>query len=261
MYIIPNYYYVLKYRDSYVPTDLALIQKCKQIADYKICKRNQPNIKLIDSQTCESSILKRYSDVKCNRLPYLLHRETFISVINRYIIIPLETLRLDISCKDSIRAIELTIPELLSGQYFEVYNNYDTLDLNVEIEQKFNEWINVTYVTKFDRDDISKLKERLIQLPKQIKNEELRQARINLDDTENILSNISNHRRLKTWKETSLEWIQYLGYGALILGALFTLYKLGILDCIKLCIPKRLCLFCVETIVETVVNYSKTVQP
>ena len=63
------------------------------------------------------------------------------------------------------------------------------LDFNVEIEQKCNKWINVSYDTKFDRDDISKLKERLIELPKQINNEELRQARISLDDTENILSN------------------------------------------------------------------------
>ena len=159
---------------------------------------------------------------------------------NGYIIVPLGKLTLDISCKD------------------------DILDFNVEIEQKFNEWINVTYDTQFDKDDISKLKERLIQLPKQINNEELRQARISLDDTENILSKIANHRRLKTWKETGLEWIQYLGYGALILGTLFTLYKLGIFECIKSCIPERLCLFCVKTTVETpthVVTYSTTVQP
>ena len=56
----------------------------------------------------------------------------------------------------------------------------------------------ITYDTKFDGDDTSKLKERLIQLPKQINNEELRQSRISLDDTENILSNVANHRRLKT---------------------------------------------------------------
>ena len=90
---------------TYIPTNLTLLRKCKQIADYKICKRNQPNMKLIDFQTCESSILERYSDVKCNRSPYLLHRETFIPVINGYIIIPLEKLTLDISCKDSIRTI------------------------------------------------------------------------------------------------------------------------------------------------------------
>ena len=73
------------------------------------CPRQQKVINLY--QTCESSILKRYLDVKCNRSPYLLHRETFIPVINGYIIIPLEKLTLDISCKDSIRTIELTNPE------------------------------------------------------------------------------------------------------------------------------------------------------
>ena len=111
--IIPNYDYVFKYRDSYVPTDLTLIQKCKQIPNHKICKRNQPNIKLIDSQTRESSILKRYSDVKCNRSPYLLHGETSIPLIKGYIIMLLGKLTLDISSKDSIGTIELNYPELL----------------------------------------------------------------------------------------------------------------------------------------------------
>ena len=79
-------------------------------------------------------------------------------MINGYITVLLEKLTLDISCKDSIRKIELTNPELLLGQNCKVYNNFDILDFNVEIEQKFNEWINVTYDTKFDRDNISKLK-------------------------------------------------------------------------------------------------------
>ena len=85
-----------------------------------------------------------------------------------------------------------------------------------------------------------------------------------LDATKNILETIATHRRVKTWKETSLEWLQYFGYGALGLITLFTLYKLGLLDVIRTYIPKKLCLFCVITNVETpthVVIYNTGVQP
>ena len=42
--IIPDHDYVIKYRDSYVTTDLDTIEKCKTIVEYKICERNQPNV-------------------------------------------------------------------------------------------------------------------------------------------------------------------------------------------------------------------------
>ena len=101
------------------------------------------------------------------------------------------------------------------------------------------------------------------QLPKQINTDELRRARLSLDDTENILETIATHRRVKTWNETSLEWLQYFGYEDLGLMRLFTLYKLGLLDVIRSCIPKKRCVFCVKTNVETpthVVTYNTGVQ-
>ena len=49
--IIPDYDYVIKYTDSYVPVDRESIEKCKTIAEYKICERIQPSIKLLDSET------------------------------------------------------------------------------------------------------------------------------------------------------------------------------------------------------------------
>ena len=42
--IILDHDYAIKFRDSYVPTDKPTIINCKKISEYKVCKRNQPNI-------------------------------------------------------------------------------------------------------------------------------------------------------------------------------------------------------------------------
>ena len=62
--IIPDYDYVIKYRNSYVPIDRETIEKCKTIAEYKICERMQPSIKLSNSETCEATLFKRYAETK-----------------------------------------------------------------------------------------------------------------------------------------------------------------------------------------------------
>ena len=100
--IILDHDYVIKFRDSYIATVKASILECEQISEYKICKRNQPNIKLLDSETCEATLIKRYSKTKCNSSLYLLHKETFIPISNRCIVIPWIHLELDISCDKSI---------------------------------------------------------------------------------------------------------------------------------------------------------------
>ena len=221
-------------------------------------------MKLLDSKTCEASLCRRYADNNCNRSPYLLHKESFIPINNGYIIIPLDKLTIDISCIDSIKSRDLIKPAEITGSNCKIYNNYDQLDLREKITDKYVEWLNVTYEMHYDQTDLEKLKDRLIQLPKQINTDELRRARLSLDDTENILETIATHRCVKTWKETSLKWLQYFSYGALGLITLFTLYKLGLLDVIRSCIPKKLCLFCVKTNVKTpthAVTYNAGVQP
>ena len=49
--VIPDHDYVIKFRDSYVITDKETINKCTSISEYKICERNQPNLRLTDSET------------------------------------------------------------------------------------------------------------------------------------------------------------------------------------------------------------------
>ena len=101
--IIPNHDYVIKYRDSYVPTDKETVSNCREISEYKICSRNQPSIKLLDSEICEATLFKRHVNNKCKMSPFVLHRETFIPITNGYIVIPLEELDLNLFCENRLQ--------------------------------------------------------------------------------------------------------------------------------------------------------------
>ena len=125
--IIPDHDYVIKYRDSYVLTDKETVSNCKEISEYKICFRNQPSIKLLDTETCKATLFKRYVDNKCEKSPFLLHRETFIPITNGYIVIPLKELDLDSACKNNIKQKRIFEPSLLLGNKYKIYNNYDTI--------------------------------------------------------------------------------------------------------------------------------------
>ena len=67
--IISDHDYVIKYRHPYLPKDKKTVSNCKEISEYKIFSRNQPNIKLLESETCEATLLKRYVNNKCKNLP------------------------------------------------------------------------------------------------------------------------------------------------------------------------------------------------
>ena len=170
------------------------IDKCKTISEYLICKRNQPNIKLSESKNCEASLLKRYTTPSCNFSPYLLHKETFIPTRDGYIIIPTVVINLDIVCEGQVKNIIIKTSTLISGENCQLYNDYDKLDLPRHLENKQIYTINVTYDINYESQDLEKLKGQLIQLPKQINLDELKRARLSLDDTQNILDRISTHR-------------------------------------------------------------------
>lgn len=261
--IIPDHEYLISYQDSFSPTDANLLRECKQIDDYKICERKQPLYKIKDTNTCDSSLLKRYADIKCNKSPYLLHKETYIFVENGYIIIPTGELEIDALCPNELKTIKINRATLITGAGCKLHSA--NIELKLPEFHSFNKIItvNVTYELNFERKELELLKNRLIQLPQQVDNDELLRARLSLDDTENMLSKISSHRRMHTWTERSLEWLKYLGYFAITLITCYLFYKCGILDLIKTCIPSKICLFCVKTKVNTtaiphVVTYRST---
>ena len=79
-----------------------------------------------------------------------------------------------------------------------------------------------------------------------------------------MLKSIATDRRLRIWRETTMDWLSYLGYTAVGLGLAYVLYRLGILEFIEKCMSKKLCIFCVKTKVTTpknVVTYNSSLQP
>lgn len=151
-----------------------------------------------------------------------------------YIIIPKTTVNLDIAFETGIRPIQVKVNTLISGENCQLHNNNDKLDLLINL--KTSQKIIVS----------DQLKNGLIQLLSQLNIEELRNARLSLDDAQNMLERISSHWRLKTWKETSLEWMQCLGNITIELERVYSLVKCRILEYNIKCIQKNICLFYVK---------------
>ena len=78
-----------------------------------------------------------------------------------------------------------------------------------------------------------------------------------------MLRTIAQHRRTETWTETALGYLNYLGNTALAIGTLYIAHRIGLLDLVKNCISKKICLFCVKIKVETqthVITYNASMQ-
>ena len=122
--IILDHDYIIKYRDSYVLIDKETIKDCKTVAECKICERIQPSIKLLDSETCEATLFKRYTETKCKTSLFSLHKETFIPIFNGYIVMPVKPTKLDIDCESFLKHEIISKPSLLQENNCKVYNEF-----------------------------------------------------------------------------------------------------------------------------------------
>ena len=91
------------------------------------------------------SLFKRYVNNKCEKSPFLLQTETFISITNGYIVISSKELYLDSACENNIKQERISEPSLLLGNNCKLYNNYDLLYLRNTIRYNTFEYFNVTY--------------------------------------------------------------------------------------------------------------------
>ena len=88
---------------------------------------------------------------------------------------------------------------------------------------------NVTNEPIYEKEEVAQLESILIRLPRQISLDELKKVRLSVDDTENILNRIPTHKRLKGWKVTATEWLQYFGYIGLGLSTIqYSLFILAL---------------------------------
>ena len=165
--------------------------------------------------------------------------------------------KLDINCEKFLKHVIISKPSLLQGNNCKVYNEFDTLYFKDTQQSLTTEQFNVTYDVKNSSQDLDKLRNQSIRLSNLIDNKEL-QVSLILDDIENMLRTIAQHRRTETWTETAL------GYSALAIGTLYLAHRIGLLDLVKNCIPKKICLFCVKNKVESpthVITYNASMQP
>ena len=139
-----------------------------------------------------------------------------------------------------------TILMKILGSNCKLYNNYDLLYLGNTIKYNTCEYFNVTYDIQYSVSDLASLENRLIQLPKIVDDVELQQARLSLDNTENMLNSIVQHRRIKTTTETIMEYLSYLGYASLRLVRLYISYRFGLFEMLENCIPKKCAYFALK---------------
>ena len=85
--------------------------------------RNQPTYRIIDTNNCDGSLLKRYVEAKCNHSPFLLHTESYIPVSNDYIILSAKAFSLDVTYIDNLITIQIEKPSLIQGHSCKLMSN------------------------------------------------------------------------------------------------------------------------------------------
>ena len=142
----------------------------------------------------------------------LLHKESFVPTHNGYMILPMTEINLDVQYSSGTQNIKISTPQLISGNDCRIFTN--KLALPLQSIKKYNKTIisNTSYDLQFIKNDADLLSEHLIKLPQIINLNDIRNARLNLDDTESILSKIKNHRRLSSWSQTANTILSYARY-------------------------------------------------
>ena len=108
--------------------------------------------------------------------------------------IPTHDLEIDILCLNKLNTVKIVKATLISGSNCKIYTqSIDLILPNIDSLHKIVT-TNISYDLDFEKQELETLKDRLIQLPQRVDNNELVQARLSLDDTENMLSKISNNR-------------------------------------------------------------------
>jgi hypothetical protein len=246
---VPDHEYLILYKDAYVPMDRELLHKCKSVAEYRICLRKQPNYRLSSTNTCDASLLKKYSKNLCKPSPFVLHDETYIPTENGFILIPANPIQIDFGCEDSLTTKEITRVSLITGSKCKIYIGDNELFVLTKTQMNKIVMTNITYDTLTSFDEINLLKNRLTPLPQQLNVDELNKARLSLDETENMMRQITADRRTRNWTEKAWKGLNWIGYTSITLLILGILYKCGVFQLLKY-IPSKICLICVENRVQ-----------
>ncbi|XP_051167384.1 uncharacterized protein LOC127285425 [Leptopilina boulardi] len=254
-------------KNMYVPSDIETIKLCKEIDDLRICKRNQPTYLISETNSCETSIIRRQNkhvtDQICQFSAFRILELVFIPLRdpNQYILVPEMPFELSVWCGTHTQTIKLNSASLLfSDNDCTIQTPKSILKLRKSKVRTSDIFFrkNVTY--KLNADDISLLSNQLPLIQESLRHENFKELRQSLNVMETSLQSIKSNRRTKTWIETSTDILTYLGYISLGVISLYSLYKIGFFDWLRQMIPKNLCikLFCISTTVTATptVNYT-----
>ena len=244
--IIPEHEFILlnEQRTIYVPGDQEFVANCKKLDSLRICKRVQPSYLISEVYTCENQIVRnsiksldykicQFSPFKINELVYLqLYQE------NGYIIIPEREIEINILCSEQSSNRLINGAMMLESSDDCVINSDSIImKLRKTYETRKNVHLNKTIVIPFDATELDLIEDKMIPLQKAIKPSDLKRLGQSLDDIENSLDKVKRAHRTQTWSEKATETLSYLGYISIVITTIFILYKCGICNIVKNCLP------------------------
>ena len=125
--LISEHEYLFTSKTAYVSTDRETLNKCKSLAEYKICNWNQPSYWLADTNKRDASIIKRHQDsATCNFSAFRLNSESYIPTKSN-IFLPNNKLTLDFLCADSTTSIEVdtdVLIRVLNKKLYQIMYNF-----------------------------------------------------------------------------------------------------------------------------------------
>ena len=210
----------------------------------RICKRVQPSYLTSEVYTCENQIVRnsiksldykicQFSPFKINKLVYLqLYQE------NVYIIIPEREIEINVLCSEQSSNRLINGAMMLESSDDCVINSDSIImKLRKTYETRKNVHLNKTIVIPFDATELDLIEDKMIPLQKAIKPSDLKRLGQSLDDIENSLDKVKRAHRTQTWSEKATETLSYLGYISIVITTIFILYKCGICNIVKNCLP------------------------
>ena len=230
-----------------------------------MCKRIQPTYLMSETHNCENSILRTHVKTireECKYSPFKIVNIAFITLTSGYILIPHEPMEVDALCDSDQQKIKIQGPTKIANRDKCILNGLNiilklssTESLVGEIKYKKN--LSLPYTD----EQLDSIKEKLIPLTLEIKPLNLNNLKQLIDDIENAVDKVSRDRRTRSWTEQATTWLQYLGYAAIGIILVFADYKCGIVELLRKCIPRKICIFCVKTTVTTTPTVHYTTAP
>lgn len=253
----------------YIPTSESDLSYCKLLGIIKICKRKNPSYLLAETKSCETQLIKNSVKIINNKIcqiNVIIIDQTVIYTLKKneqgVIMIPNKEEIVHIYCENSNYEKTITGVTLIKAlDNCILHTEYTIVKLSKTKVKTQNSSYRKNITIPFSESDLNLLRNEFLPLKGQLNDQELKLAGKSLDEIETVLNKVQSIRRSHSWKEKSTDILSYLGYTSLILVSVFALYKCGVCELIRKCLPNLCINFCCTTnkinneIIPQVVTY------